>query len=94
MLNNEDPLHINTKDYFKYFPENEILLKVSTITIAEYCVGGIINELPLINKQILPFNLDHAKRTEKFAKVIFDEKKVSNEDLKPRVIRECKLNSV
>jgi predicted nucleic acid-binding protein len=33
LLNDEDPLHLNTKDYFKYFLENEILLKVSTITI-------------------------------------------------------------
>lgn len=86
LLNDEDPLHQNAKDYFRYFLENDIILKVSTISIAEYCVGGSLDELPLMNIQILPFNLDHAKRTGEFAKEIFEEKKISNEDLKPRAI--------
>ncbi len=86
LLNDEEPLHQKTKDYFRYFLENDVLLKVSTITIAEYCVGGTINELPLMNIQILPFNFDHAKRTGKFAKAIFDEKKISNDNIKPRAI--------
>ncbi|MET4083309.1 putative nucleic acid-binding protein [Pedobacter sp. UYP30] len=47
LLNDEDPLHGNAKDYFRYFLENEIVLKVSTISIAEYCVRGKIDELPL-----------------------------------------------
>lgn len=71
LLNDEDPLHQNAKDYFRYFLENDIILKVSTISIAEYCVGGSLDELPLMNIQILPFNLDHAKRTGEFAKAIF-----------------------
>ncbi len=86
LLNDEDPLHQNAKDYFKYFLESDIILKVSTISIAEYCVGGKLEELPLMNIQILPFNLDHARRTGEFAKAIFDEKKVTNEDIKPRAI--------
>jgi predicted nucleic acid-binding protein len=86
LLNDEDPLHQNAKDYFRYFLENDIILKVSTISIAEYCVGGSLDELPLMNIQILPFNLDHAKRTGEFAKAIFEEKKISNEDIKPRAI--------
>lgn len=86
LLNDEDPLHENAKGYFKYFLESDIILKVSTISIAEYCVGGFLDELPLMNIQILPFNLDHAQKTGEFAKAIFDEKKISNEDLKPRAI--------
>ncbi|MFW5803940.1 MAG: type II toxin-antitoxin system VapC family toxin [bacterium] len=86
LLNDEDPLHTKAKDYFKYFLENDILLKVSTISIAEYCVGGFIEELPLMNIQIVPFNLDHAKKTGQFAKAIFDEKNRSMEELKPRAI--------
>ena len=38
-------------------------MMISTISIAEYCVGGDVHELPLRNLQIVPFNLDHSKRT-------------------------------
>ena len=86
LLNDEDPLHKNAKGYFKYFLENEIILKVSTITIAEYCVIGKIEDLPLRNIQIIPFNLDQAKRTGEFAKIIFTENKTAMEKLKPRAI--------
>lgn len=86
LLNDEDPLHQNARDYFRYFLENDINIKTSTISIAEYCVGGALNELPLMNIQVLPFNLDHAKRTGEFAKAIFEEKNISREDLKPRAI--------
>lgn len=47
---------------------------VSTIAIAEYCVKGDIHELPLRNLQILPFNIDHAKRAGEFARIVFDHK--------------------
>lgn len=86
LLNDEDPLHQNAKDYFRYFLDNDIILKVSTISIAEYCVRGSLDELPLMNVQIIPFNLDHAKKTGEFAKAIFQEKKISNQDLQPRAI--------
>ncbi len=33
LLNEEDPLHTNALGYFKYFLENEINLKVSTISL-------------------------------------------------------------
>lgn len=86
LLSDEDPLHQNAKGYFKYFLEQDIVLKISTISIAEYCVVGKINELPLKNLQIVPFNLDHAERTGEFAKIIFDENKSSNAYLTPRAI--------
>lgn len=47
---------------------------ISTISIAEYCVGGDVHELPLKNLQLIPFNLDHAKRTGEFAKIVFQYK--------------------
>ena len=49
-------------------------MMISTISIAEYCVGGDIHELPLKNLQIVPFNLDHSKRTGEFAKIVFQNK--------------------
>ena len=86
LLNDEDPLHNNAIGYFRYFLGNEIILKVSTISIAEYCVKGSVDELPLRNLQIIPFNLDHAKRTGAFAAAIFEENKISKEQLSPRAI--------
>ena len=56
LLNSEDPLHENAKGYYKYFLEEEIKMKISTISIAEYCVKGDITDLPLKNLMILPFN--------------------------------------
>lgn len=86
LLNDEDSLHSNAKGYFRYFLENEIVLKVSTISIAEYCVKGKVDELPLRNIQIIPFNLDQAKKTGEFAEAIFEENKISKDKLSPRAI--------
>lgn len=86
LLNDEDPLHKNAVGYFKYFLENDIVLKVSTISIAEYCVLGNLEDLPLKNIQIVPFNLKEAEKTGQFAKIIFNENKVSSEKLSPRAI--------
>ena len=60
-LNESDLLFKNADGYFRYFLQKEITMMISTISIAEYCVGGDVHELPLRNLQIIPFNLDHAK---------------------------------
>lgn len=73
-LNDNDPLFKNADEYFRYFLQKEITMMISTISIAEYCVGGEVHELPLRNLQIVPFNLDHAKRTGEFAKIVFQNK--------------------
>ena len=73
-LNDSDPLFKNADAYFRYFLHKEITMMVSTISIAEYCVGGDVHELPLRNLQIVPFNLDHSKRTGEFAKIVFQNK--------------------
>lgn len=86
LLNDNDVLHNNAIGYFRYFLEKNIALKISTISIAEYCVRGNMNELPLRNLQILPFNLEHAKRTGEFANVIFEANKISIDKLSPRAI--------
>lgn len=86
LLNDEDPLHSNAVGYYKYFLENEIVLKVSTITIAEYCVLGKLEDLPLKNIQIVPFNLKDGEKTGEFAKIIFMQNKISIDKLSPRAI--------
>jgi predicted nucleic acid-binding protein len=86
LLNDEDPLHKNAKGYYKYFLENDITLKISTISIAEYCVRGTVNDLPWLNLQVLPFNYNHAIRTGAFASAIFEQKQITGEQLHPRAI--------
>lgn len=85
-LNDKDALFNNADGYFRYFIQNEINMMISTISIAEYCVGGNINELPLRNLQIIPFNLDHSKRTGEFAKFAFEAKKKGSLDVSNRNI--------
>ena len=55
----------NALEYYKYFLREEIKMYISTISVAEYCVGGSITELPLRNLAILPFNLNHSVKTGK-----------------------------
>lgn len=73
-LNDADSLFKNSEGYYKYFLQKEIPMFVSTISIAEYCVIGNINELPLKDLQIVPFNLSHSKRTGEFARIVFSNK--------------------
>ncbi|MFH1118538.1 MAG: hypothetical protein V1775_01860 [Bacteroidota bacterium] len=73
-LNESDPLFRNADGYFRYFLQHEINLMISTISIAEYCVGGDVHELPLRNLQIIPFNFNHSKRTGAFARIVFKNK--------------------
>lgn len=73
-LNEADPLCKNAEAYFKYLIEKDFQLYISTISIAEYCTQGTIEELPLLNLRVLPFNMDHAKTAGVFAGHIFREK--------------------
>ena len=75
LLNEEDPLHHNALGYFRYFLEHDFIIKISTIAIAEYCVRGEVNELPLKNMLIVPFNFDHAQRAGKMIAEVYAEKK-------------------
>lgn len=73
-LNERDPLFSNADGYYRYFLENKIELCVSTISIAEYCVKGSLDELPLRHLKIIPFNITHAVRAGEFANLAFRNK--------------------
>jgi len=49
-------------------------------------VLGNLDDLPLKNIQIIPFNLKDAERTGEFAKIIFTKNKINREQLSPRAI--------
>ncbi len=74
LLNEEDDLHQNALDYYRYFTDQGIRLKFSTISIAEYCVRGELDDLPLRMLEIIPFNADHAVRAGQLGKVAFEKK--------------------
>lgn len=74
LLNENDSLHKNTLDYYKKFLEKQVILKCSTISVAEYCVKGQLEELPLKDIQIIPFNITHAQKAGEFARIIFENK--------------------
>jgi len=74
-LNESSPLFKNADGYFRYFLQNDIDMLISTISIAEYCIGGGIHELPLKNMRIVPFNFNHAQRTGEFAKIAYQAKR-------------------
>jgi len=85
-LNDNSPLFKNADGYFRYFLHNDIDMLISTISIAEYCTGGHIDELPLKNLQIVPFNLNHAQRTGDFAKIAFQAKNAGTIQVNDRKI--------
>ena len=58
----EDPLYPNVQSWFQELLARKVPMYLSTIAIAEYCVKGNVDELPLPNMRILPFNVDHARR--------------------------------
>lgn len=74
LLNDHDPLHVNALGFYRHFLDKENRMKCSTISVAEYCVGGKIEELPLKNLEILPFNLRHAVTAGEFANAVFTQR--------------------
>jgi PIN domain nuclease of toxin-antitoxin system len=85
-LNDNDSLYKNADAYFRHFLQNEIDMLISTISIAEYCIGGEINELPLKNLRIVPFNINHAQRTGEFAKIAFQARNTGTLQINERKI--------
>lgn len=78
LLNENDPLHKNVLGFYQYFLEKESSLKCSTISIAEYCVRGKVDELPLRHLEIVPFNINHAIKAGEFANAVFTHKNTLN----------------
>lgn len=86
LLKEDDSLHQNAVDYFKYFLENDYTLKVSTIAISEFCVKGTVDMLPLAKMQVLPFNYDHAVNSGRLGEIAFRRKKDRGAVITPRTV--------
>ena len=73
-LNEKDILFENADGYYRYFLEKNIAMKCSTVSVAEYCVKGKLDELPFKDLQILPFNINHAQRAGELTNLILTQK--------------------
>lgn len=91
LLNDQDPLHQNTRGFYRHFLQNGVQLKCSTISVAEYCVRGKIEQLPVKDLQILPFNLLHAVKAGEFANIVFTQKDTLNLSSRSIIPNDSKL---
>jgi len=91
LLKNNDELHQNAKDYFKYFLEQKIEIYLSSIVIAEYSVKDDVNNLPLEFVKIVPFDFFDGKTAGEFHSILINNKEqVAN--IERNVIKDdCKL---
>ncbi|MEZ5422133.1 MAG: hypothetical protein R2682_03435 [Pyrinomonadaceae bacterium] len=67
-MNEGDERHREIRSFFRIFQEKAFRLKFSTISIAEYCVRGKLDELPLRHLEVMPFNVRHAKVAGEFTR--------------------------
>lgn len=74
LLDSTNELHENAVAYFKYFLENDFIIRMSTIAVAEFCVKDTIDHLPLKNILLCPFNAFHAIKTGECAQILFEAK--------------------
>ena len=86
LLATDDALYKNANEYFKYCLNQKITMWISTIAIAEFTVKGNVDDLPIINFKVLPFNYQEAKRAGELARIIFDKRKNNEIELKDRAI--------
>ncbi|PWB24654.1 hypothetical protein [Flavobacterium sp. HTF] len=93
LLDNTSDLHQNALGYFQYFLKEKIVMKISTISIAEYCVRGDFEDIPIRNLQIINFNLPHAHLAGGFAEIVFRHKRngAISTDLRSIIPNDTKL---
>lgn len=63
----------------------------STISIAEYCVRGNVDELPLKDVRVLPFNFFHAIDAGKFAEIAYAQKETKQLPNRAIILNDIKL---
>mgnify|MGYP000889332633 CR=1 FL=1 len=88
LLKTDDPLHTNTKAWFRWLLDHKVPMHLSTISISEFCVKGSFDQLPLRNVRVLPFNWQHAQRAGEFTGILLDQRK---DEERAVVINDIKL---
>ncbi len=86
LLDRTSELHENALGYFRYFLENDYLIRMSTIAVAEFCVKDSINHLPLQQILLAPFNAYHASKTGECARILYEAKTKGVVEVGARII--------
>lgn len=73
-------------EYFYKLVDSDFDLFISTISIAEYCAGGNLDDLPFNILTVLPFELQHAKNAGRFASQIYKARRQGDFQVKNRIV--------
>jgi predicted nucleic acid-binding protein len=74
LMDENDNLHINALEYFKFFLQEKIIIHLSTIVVAEYAVGDDPQNLPVDNLQIETFDFRDAATAGLFHRELIGDK--------------------
>lgn len=85
-----DPKNASAVQYFKYFLDKKFRLYLSSIAIAEYCVKGDFNDLPLNECRILVFGAAHAQVAGKL-RAIYSPVRTEEDGTRNVVINDIKM---
>lgn len=91
LLDETNDLHNYALGYFQYFLEHDYIIRMSTIAVAEFCVKDSIQNLPLRNILLSPFNAYHASKSGESAKILYEAKSKGVLEVDITVIR-CPSN--
>lgn len=91
LLKPDDALHGNARSWFKELLDRNVPMYLSTIVIAEWCVKGAFDELPLRNMRVLPFNVDHARRAGPLMDVLLRVREQGEREERNIVLNDVKL---
>lgn len=86
-VKSDSALHRNATEYAQYFIDNEILMKVSIISIAEF---NVYSDFSVFASQSMcipvGYDIHDANRSSDFARVLYDQRKKGLLDVATRVI--------
>jgi predicted nucleic acid-binding protein len=91
LLKPDDPLNANAKSWFRELLDRKVPMFLSTIVIAEWCVKGAFEELPVRNMRVLPFNVDHARRAGPFTGALLKAREQGASEERAVVLNDVKL---
>lgn len=91
LLKEDDPLHPNAKAWFKELLDRGVPMYLSTVAVAEYCVKGAFDELPVRNLRLLPFNVDHARVAGTYSSVLLARREAGGSEERSVVLNDVKL---
>ena len=91
LMKPDDPLGPNASAWFRELLGRKVPLHLSTIVIAEWCVKGGFEDLPLRNMRVLPFNVEHARRAGPLMEVLLRSREQGGAEERNVLLNDVKL---